>query len=441
MQIHRGLPDLGATPGCELCIGNFDGVHRGHLALIGRAVAAARARGRWAGVLTFDPHPMRVLRPDASFLALTTLEERLALLKAAGVDAVIIYPFTAQTAQMGATDFMRELAARLGLRRLWVGPDFALGRRREGDVPMLRRLGSELGFEVATLEPIVVDGVEVRSGAIRAALTEGRVDQAARLLGRPYVLTGVVVSGSGRGRTIGLPTVNLPLPAERVIPANGVYAAWCWVEGQRLPAATNVGVRPTFDGRTASIEAHLLGFEGDLYGVTLRLEFVLRLRPERRFADVDALIAQVRRDVANTRRALAPGAPRFEEVEHTADWRMRVWGDDWADLLAQAGAAMFALQGATLAREPERWREVVVEAPDREALLVMWLSELLYLSETGNESYTRFVIDDASAEALSARVGAIAGMGEKAHIKAVTYHDLRVEETPQGWTATVLFDT
>lgn len=441
MRVYRGLPELGSTPGCELCIGNFDGVHRGHLALLARAVEAARANGRWAEVLTFDPHPMRVLRPAAPFFALTTLEERLALLEAAGVDAVIVYPFTTQTAQMGAADFMRELTARLGLRRLWVGPDFALGRHREGDVPTLRRLGGELGFEVAILEPIAVDGLEVRSGAIRAALTEGRVDQAMLLLGRPYALTGTVTSGFGRGRSIGLPTVNLPLPPERVIPASGVYATWCWVEGQRLPAATNIGVRPTFDGGAASIEAHILGFEGDLYGAELRLEFVLRLRPEHRFPDADALIAQVRRDVANTRRALAPGAPRFEEVEHTADWRMRVSGDDWADLLAQAGAAMFALQGAALAREPERWRAVTVEAPDREALLVMWLSELLYLSETRNESYTRFVIDEADDEALSARVGAIVGRGEKAHIKAVTYHGLRVEETPEGWSATVLFDT
>ena len=441
MRVYHNLPDLGPAIGCEVAIGNFDGVHRGHRALIDQLVALAHARGHLAGVVTFDPHPMRVLNPDASLAFLTTPAERLELLAATGLDFTVVYPFTRETAQMPAADYMQALVDRLRLRRLWVGPDFTLGRRREGDVPTLRRLGEQMGFKVTVVEPVAIGGAEVRSGAIRAALAAGEVDQAAALLGRPYGLAGEVISGAGRGRTIGLPTVNLAAPDDRVLPAYGVYATWCTVAGQRLPAATNVGVRPTFDHGIPSIESHILDFTGDLYGAPLRVEFVLRLRAEERFPGVDALIAQVRRDVANARRTLQPAAPRFEEIDHTADWCVRVHGSDFADLLAQAGAAMFAMQGVEMAAKPEIWRTVRVDAPDHEALLVMWLGELLYLSETQRESYTRFVIDDASETTVTGRAGGVPGFGDKAHIKAVTYHDLSVRQDEDGWVAVVLFDT
>ncbi len=441
MIVHRGLPTFAASQACELSIGNFDGVHRGHQALIHKLVSTAHAQGRLAGVITFDPHPIRVLHPDMSLAYLTTLDERLDLLKPLGLDFAIVYPFTSDTARTPADAFLQDLVAHLHLRRLWVGPDFALGHRREGDVPTLRRLGGEMGFTVEVIEPVLVEGMEVRSGHIRQALDAGKVDLAARLLGRPYWLTGKVVRGAGRGRAMGIPTANLTVPAERVIPAYGVYATWCYVAGQRMPAAANIGIRPTFDGDLPSVEAHILSFDGDLHGAEVRLEFVLRLREERRFPSVEALLAQVRWDVANTRRALAPEPPRFEELEHTADWDIRVWGRDFADLLAQAGAAMFALQAVDVTAEPQAWREIQVEAPDREALLVMWLSELLYHSETRGESYTRFVLDTVTETALRARAGGIPGLGEKAHIKAVTYHGLYVKETADGWVARVVFDT
>ncbi len=441
MKVYRGLPELSTATGCELSIGNFDGVHRGHQALIRRLVSAARAEGRLAGVITFDPHPARVLRPDTAFAYLTTVEERVALLRELELDFLVIYPFTQETAQKSAAAFMGELVERLGVRRLWVGPDFALGHNREGNVPTLRRLGQDMGFTVEVIEPVQIEGLEVRSGNIRRALSEGKVALAGQMLGRPYWLTGEVVRGAGRGRQIGMPTANLAVPAERIIPAYGVYATWCWVGDERLPAATNIGVRPTFDNGMPTVETHILDFAGDLYGQSLRLEFVLRLRPERRFSGVDALLAQIRRDLTNAQRALAPKPPRFEEVEHTADWCIRIFGADFAELLAHAGAAMYAMQAVDLTAEPQVWRAVQVEAPDREALLVTWLSELLYLSDTHGESYTRFVIDEASETRVEGRVGGVPGLGEKAHIKAVTYHDLSVQKTPDGWVATVVFDT
>ena len=441
MIIYRDLPTLAASQECELSIGNFDGVHRGHWALIHRLVSAAHAEGRLAGVVTFDPHPIRVLHPDIPLAYLTTLDERLELLKWLGLDFAIVYSFTSDTARTPANVFMQDLVTHLHLRRLWVGPDFALGYRREGDVPMLRRLGNEMGFTVEVIEPVLVEGMEVRSGHVRQALNAGKVDLAAQMLGRPYWLTGKVIRGAGRGHAMGIPTANLLVPSERVVPAYGVYAAWCYVAGQRMPAAVNIGVRPTFDGKVPMIEAHILSFDGDLLGAEIRLEFVLRLREERRFPSVEDLLTQVRWDVANTRRALVPEPPRFEELEHTADWEIRVWGRDFADLLAQAGAAMFTLQAVDMMATPQIWREIQVEAPDREALLVMWLGELLYHSETREESYTRFVLDTVTDTTLQARVGGIPGLGEKAHIKAVTYHGLSVQETSNGWVAKVVFDT
>ncbi|HEY64565.1 MAG TPA: bifunctional riboflavin kinase/FAD synthetase [Caldilineae bacterium] len=441
MDVYHGLPHLTASNGCELTIGNFDGVHRGHQELIRRLVAAAREAGRLAGALTFSPHPMRVLRADAEVAYLTTLDERLALLEPLGLDFVVVYPFTEETARTSASAFVQELTSHLQMRRMWVGPDFALGHNREGDVPTLRRLGREMGFTVEVIEPIRVGEHEVRSGHIRRALTEGQVALAAQMLGRPYWLTGEVVKGAGRGQSIGRPTANLSVPSERLIPAYGVYATWCHFDGRRLPAATNIGVRPTFDNGLPTIEAHIIDFDGDLYGEEIRLDFVLRLRPERRFPDVASLIEQIRRDVANARRALAPEPPRFEEIEHTADWSIRIFGRDFADLLSQAGAAMYAMEAVDMSMDPQVWREVEVEAPDREALLVTWLSELLYQSEATGESYTRFVIDEATETRVKARIGGVSGYGDQAHIKAVTYHNLSVEETPDGWVATVVFDT
>lgn len=440
MDVFHGLPEE-RPRACALTIGNFDGVHRGHQHLIQRMIASAREAALSIGALTFSPHPSQVLQPQRPATFLTTLEERLRLLEELGLDFVVVYPFSRETANTSAEAFVSALVDRLRMRQLWVGPDFALGRNREGDVPTLKRLGQSMGFTVHVVEPVTYDGVEVRSGIIRQLIEAGQVDRAARLLSRPYRLSGTVVEGARRGRLIGLPTANLAPPEGRLIPAHGVYATRCHVDGSPYVGATNIGTRPTFDNGKPTVETHLLDFQGDLYGRVLHVEFILRLRPEQRFASVDELTAQIRRDIRRARQALTPASGLVEELDYTADWGMEVTGEDLEDLFAQAAAAMYRLQAVDMERQPEIWREVDIEAPDREALMVAWLSELLYLSEVHQESYTRFVIDEADELHIRARVGGVPGLGEKAHIKAVTYHDLAVEPTNAGWRARVLFDT
>jgi riboflavin kinase/FMN adenylyltransferase len=203
---------------------------------------------------------------------------------------------------------MRKLRANLGLRRLFVGPDFALGRNREGDVPTLRRIGVELGFDLEVIQPISLEGEVISSSRIRQSLMEGDVRLAATLLGRPYALDGLVSPGDGRGRTIGIPTANLELPAERIVPKSGVYACQAEVAGERHAAVANIGVRPTFsDGQPVlpRVEAHLLDYGGDLYGQTLRIEFIERLRDEQRFSGVQALVDQIHTDIHKARQILA----------------------------------------------------------------------------------------------------------------------------------------
>lgn len=310
MIVFYHLPNPPLAQPSALTIGNFDGVHLGHQALIRQMQEHAEQHGWLAGLLTFDPHPASVLRPGASRAYLTTLAERLDLLRGIGLDYTVIYPFTPETAAMAASEFMGQLKAALRLEALWVGPDFALGRNREGDVQGLRQLGQQLGFQVRTIAPQAMDGDEVRSGRIRQDLLAGDVTRAAGRLGWRYRVSGVVVEGARRGRSIGFPTANLQVPAERLLPANGVYATWAWLEGpapgqlRSLPSVTNIGVRPSFDNGQRTVEAHLIDFAGDLYGQQLTLEFVERLRSEQRFPDLESLKAQIATDVARARQLL-----------------------------------------------------------------------------------------------------------------------------------------
>ena len=306
MELFHGFPSQPPARPTLLTIGNFDGVHRGHQALIEEMVGAASSSGRWAGVLTFDPHPLTVLEPERPLAFLTSLEERLELFAALGLDFVVIHPFTLTTARTPAREFMSALCRRLRLAGLWVGPDFTLGYRRQGDVSALRALGEELGFELRVVPPFRWAGQPVRSTRIRALVREGSVGEAAELMGRPYRLRGQVVPGAGRGRVLGFPTVNLAVEPGRVLPGDGIYAGWAEVEGERYAAAINIGVRPTFESEEPqrAVEAYLLDFEGQLYGQTLALTFVERLRPERRFGSAEELTEQIARDVAATRRVL-----------------------------------------------------------------------------------------------------------------------------------------
>jgi riboflavin kinase/FMN adenylyltransferase len=288
-------------------IGNFDGVHRGHLALVERATREAARRGVECVALTFDPHPAAVLRPDHVPVALQSLDERVASLRAHGCDRVEVLRFDAELAAMSAEDFVAELlVGRLGAELAVVGENFRFGAAAAGDVTLLRSLGERSGLEVDAVGLVDAGDGPVSSSALRALLAAGDLEAVERGLGRPFSLSGEVVHGDGRGRTIGVPTANVAVPDGRALPADGVYACWATSEGEgRAPAVVNVGWRPTFDGTSRTVEAHLL-VDGapDLYGRRLELAFVARIRGEERFDGVEALRARIARDIEAAREVL-----------------------------------------------------------------------------------------------------------------------------------------
>jgi riboflavin kinase/FMN adenylyltransferase len=293
-----------ANPDRPTCvtIGAFDGVHRGHQQVLQQLVAETRGSCLRTAALTFFPHPRQVLAKPVPRFYLTTPTERARLLHHYGVDLVITHPFDRQVRMIQAADFVDMLVAHLDMRELWVGPDFALGYQREGDVHFLQQQGSAKGFVVHVADFYAVDGQPVSSSLIREAIRAGRIDDANRLLGRPFRLPGRVVPGDGRGRELGFPTANLAIWAEHALPAQGVYAAQATVAALCRPAAVNIGVRPTVtSGDELVVEAHLLDFDGDLYGQELTLDFVGRIRNEIKFNGVDHLIAQLAHDIAKTR--------------------------------------------------------------------------------------------------------------------------------------------
>jgi riboflavin kinase/FMN adenylyltransferase len=286
-------------------IGVFDGVHRGHQHLISHIVREAHDAGHLAVVLTLFPHPDRVLRGQTGRYYLTPPEQKARLLHALGVDVVITHPFDDHVRHIRAADFVDLLREHLNMAGLWVTADFALGYQREGDYTFLAAQGAAKGFRVQQIDLLTdPDHRAISSSQIRAALAKGDVESAAASLGYPYRIEGEVISGDKRGRTIGFPTANLKVWEEQVIPANGVYACYAALGTERYKAVTNIGVRPTFDGSELRIEAHLLDFDRDIYGHTLRLEFVARLRGEQRFDGIEALIAQIRADAAQGRARL-----------------------------------------------------------------------------------------------------------------------------------------
>ncbi len=304
MWVERDFAALRLDHPSAITIGGFDGVHRGHQALIGGMVAAAEEAGLRPVVVTFDPLPKQFFRRGEALL-LSDLDERLERIAALGVAGTVVLRFDAVLAAMPAADFVAHLVEGLRMRLLWTGPDFAVGRGREGDLDFLRAAGQRYGFALHVEPPYRWRGVVVRSTAIRQALRRADLALANELLGRPYRLRGEVVHGLKRGRTLGFPTANLAPPAGRLIPANGLYLCRAWVGETAYTALTNIGTRPTFDHETVTVEAHLLDFDGDLYGRTLTLDFLRYLRPERRFPSVEALIAQINADVALARRLMA----------------------------------------------------------------------------------------------------------------------------------------
>ena len=298
-----------------LAIGNFDGVHLGHQSLLRtlQIEAASHAPAAKTALLTFDPHPIAVLRPDLTLCLLTTPQERLRLIEPFGLDLGIMQPFDMDFASLTPEQFMALLVERLGLARLFVGPDFALGRGRSGNVDLLRALGTQLGYELSVIEPFASGDGEVHSHLIRQSLLAGAVQDAAQMLGRPYQIAGIVEEGERRGRQIGVPTANIrPIP-QKLIPADGVYVTWAYLPDNSSPtpraSVTNIGVRPTVDGRRRRIETHLLDYpatgESDsLYGKELTISFVSRLRDEKRFDSLEELVAQIQIDISVARRTL-----------------------------------------------------------------------------------------------------------------------------------------
>jgi riboflavin kinase/FMN adenylyltransferase len=281
-----------------LSIGNFDGVHRGHAELIRRLGVQAGQLETAGLAVTFDPHPVALLRPEYSPPLLTTTAEKVRALKAVGADAVLVLQTSAELLRLSAVDFYHQvLRAGLAVRGLVEGQNFCFGRNRQGTVTVLQELAGADGVPVDVVPPVTVDGQPVSSSRIRDLLHQGDVVTARLLLGRPYALTGQVVVGQKRGRMLGFPTANLA-SVLTVIPAEGVYAGRAEVGGQSVPAAIHVGTNPTFGDAERKIEVHLIGFAGELYGRQLSVHFLRRLRPTRRFASADGLVAQLRQDVS-----------------------------------------------------------------------------------------------------------------------------------------------
>jgi len=295
-----------------LTIGSFDGVHRGHTALLDAAGGAARQSGAETALLTFDPHPRCVLDPPRCPRSLTTLAEKRSLLAARSLDRMVVLAFNREVSGWGAEQFCDLLLEAFDIRVLLVGHDFALGHKRQGDVAFLREYGRRHGFEVEQVGAVTVGEEAVSSSLIRSALGEGDVSRAAELLGRPFFMDATVEHGEEVGRHLGFPTANLSIAADKCLPAPGVYAMWVRVDGAWRPAATNVGYRPTFGGDRLTVEAYLLDFSGDLYDREVRAVFVERLREERAYPSVDELVTQIGRDVADVRSLLEAAAqPAF----------------------------------------------------------------------------------------------------------------------------------
>ncbi|HVB33394.1 MAG TPA: bifunctional riboflavin kinase/FAD synthetase [Patescibacteria group bacterium] len=286
-------------------IGNFDGVHLGHQRIFRALVEQARAAGEWAAALTFEPHPGKLLRPDSAPPLITTLAQRLDCFQAAGLDAALILPFTAEFAALSPEEFARSvLSEALHASAVFVGENFRFGHHQSGDAKLLVQLGEHIGFRVNVVGPVRRRGELISSTLVRQAIAEGSVDRAGRMLGRPFALTGEIRTGTGQGRKLVVPTLNLAYEQE-LVPARGVYATEVLVRGKLYRAATNVGFRPTFDGGGLVVESHLLQFSGEITGGPMEVRFWKRLRDEKKFPSPADLRRQVLADIARTRQFFA----------------------------------------------------------------------------------------------------------------------------------------
>ncbi|HET6764242.1 MAG TPA: bifunctional riboflavin kinase/FAD synthetase [Longimicrobiaceae bacterium] len=293
-----GLPRDGR--GTVVTVGTFDGVHLGHRHVLAEIARRAERTGRRSVLVTFHPHPLYVVRPPDAPPMLTTLAEKKEILAESGLEYVVFVPFTPVLQQYPARRFVEEiLIGRVDMRELVIGYDHGFGRGREGGVDTLRSIGGEIGFDVDVVEAVEVEGEPVSSSRIRRLLGEGNAEAAARLLGRRYWLDGQVVTGERKGRELGFPTANVRIAdPHKMLPAEGIYAAWGWVGGERLPGLLHLGPRPTFEGFAPTVELYLLDWSGDIYGEQVRIEVATRLRGIEKFASVDELVTAMKGDEA-----------------------------------------------------------------------------------------------------------------------------------------------
>ena len=300
MSFRQRLAEVAPDRETVITVGVFDGVHQGHRHLLDRVIELAGDQAL-PTVITFSNSPITVLRPLTKVNYLTTPEQRAQLLREAGISLVVGLEFTQDLSQVSARDFTSTLVDALKMKGLVMGPDTALGHNREGTFDRLTELGQELGFWVETVAPLAHDGAQIKSRNIREAVSRGEITACTRLLGRKHSLTGKVVVGNKQGRDFGFPTANLECFPDLMLPGDAIYATWAVVDGNRLPSATSIGIRPTLGLTERVVEVHIMDYSGDLYGQEISVEFVSKLRDQETFADLETLVAQIGRDVEEAR--------------------------------------------------------------------------------------------------------------------------------------------
>ena len=304
MQIEEELARLRPEKDTLLTIGVFDGIHLGHKYLLSQLTKQAREQNLLSGVVTFNQHPQEVLSPQTRLPFLTDLAQRMELIKNEGVEAIIALSFTTELAQLSTRQFINLLKKYLRMRGLVIGPDFALGKKREGDADTLSTLGKDMDFTVTVISPIMVNGEVVSSTAIRNALANGDMKRVLNLIGRSFSLNGRVTKGTGRGIELGFPTANLDIDPRQALPADGVYATWSHIDGQPYQSMTNIGKQPTFGGSQRTIEVYILDYHSNLYGRKLEIDLIERLRDEKQFGTAEELKKQIAEDIKQGRAIL-----------------------------------------------------------------------------------------------------------------------------------------
>ena len=307
MNFRQRLASAAPSRETVLTVGVFDGVHQGHRHLLRQVVELAGDQFI-PTVVTFSNRPITVLRPGTEPSYLTSLDQRVDLIKQQGIELVVCLDFTLELAAVTATNFAKLLVDSLKMKGLILGPDSALGKDRQGDLAFMQQEGEQLGFWVASVEPLEIDGQPVKSRRIREAVASGNMAICPDLLGRNHHLSGVVVLGDQRGRTLGFPTANIEVDPQILLPGDGIYATWAIIDGKRHQAATSIGIRPTFELSQRLVEVYVMDFDGDLYGKTVGVEFVKKVRDQEKFDGLDALIKQINQDVDDCRQVLAGSA-------------------------------------------------------------------------------------------------------------------------------------